>query len=103
MTDAPLRIWLQEPVGLEHERTWCAEPMSDDDDEYHLHTREALAQSPIVQAMIEEAVERMDAADADLLRRADIMAGMLRMGERIAFGTDADMIAELAAAIRRRG
>ena len=58
MTDAPLRIWLQEPVGLDYERSWCAEPMSDDDDEYHLHTREALAQSPIVQAMIAEAVER---------------------------------------------
>ena len=36
----------------------------------------------------------------DLLRRADIMVGMLRMGEKIAFGSDADMIADLAAAIR---
>ena len=39
----------------------------------------------------------------DLLRRADIMVGMLRMGEKIAFGSDADMIADLAAAIRARG
>lgn len=40
--------------------------------------------------------------EGDLLRRADIMAGMLRMGERISFGSDADMIADLAAAIRAR-
>ena len=29
--EAPERIWLQEPVGLEHERSWCAEQQSDDD------------------------------------------------------------------------
>lgn len=41
--------------------------------------------------------------EGDLLQRAEIMVGMLRMGERIAFGSDADMIADLAAAIRARG
>jgi hypothetical protein len=34
-----------------------------------------------------------------LVERADIMAGMLRMGERIAYGTDADMICALSEAI----
>lgn len=38
MTDAqdnaPERIWLQEPVGIEHERSWCAEQQSDDDTPY---------------------------------------------------------------------
>lgn len=32
--DAPERIWLQEPVGLEDERTWCVEPQTDDDTPY---------------------------------------------------------------------
>jgi len=32
--EAPERIWLQEPVGLEYERTWCAEQQSDDDTPY---------------------------------------------------------------------
>ena len=32
--EAPERIWLQEPVGLEHERSWCAEQQSDDDTPY---------------------------------------------------------------------
>ncbi len=31
---APERIWLQEPVGLEYERSWCAEQQSDDDTPY---------------------------------------------------------------------
>lgn len=38
--------------------------------------------------------------DLDALAgRADIMAGMLRTGERIAYGTDADMICALSVAI----
>lgn len=32
--EAPERIWLQEPVGLEYERSWCAEPQSDNDTPY---------------------------------------------------------------------
>lgn len=35
--EAPERIWLQEPVGLEHERSWCAEQQSDDDTPYVRH------------------------------------------------------------------
>ena len=55
-------------------------------------------------AWLEGLIVPIFASDEDaLLRRADIMVGMLRMGEGIAFGSDADMIADLAAAIRKRG
>jgi hypothetical protein len=53
MTDAPLRIWTHR-LGLyivTGPENYHPRPT-----EYHLHTREALAQSPIVQAMIAEAV-----------------------------------------------
>lgn len=39
----------------------------------------------------------------DLLTRASIKAGMLRMGEPIAFGSDADIIEELAEEVTRFG
>jgi len=37
---------------------------------------------------------------SDLIKRAKIKAGMLRMGEPIAFGSDADIIEELIDEIR---
>ena len=59
MTDAPLRIWATYGGDMMTistvEGRWKA--YGTGDAEYHLHTREALAQSPIVQAMIAEAVE----------------------------------------------
>lgn len=36
----------------------------------------------------------------ELLKQADILAGMLRMGEHIEFGRDADMIERLSAALK---
>jgi hypothetical protein len=38
---------------------------------------------------------------ADLVRRLRVKAGMLRMGERIAFGSDADALEDAADAIER--
>lgn len=99
MTDAPLRIWLQEPVGLEHERTWCAEPMSDDDDEYHLHTRAALAASPLVQEIVAEAVRAEREACARVCETLGALGGVTP-NPRAEWKTHAD---NLAAAIRARG
>jgi hypothetical protein len=45
----------------------------------------------------------MSGAVNDLLTRASIKAGMLRMGEPIAFGSDADIIEELAEEVARFG
>jgi hypothetical protein len=58
MTDAPLRIWVEIKQAGEFvcANDRMAEIPWDGHTEYHLHTREALAQSPIVQAMIAEAV-----------------------------------------------
>ena len=58
MTDEPLRIWATYGGDMMTistvEGRWKA--YGTGDAEYHLHTHEALAQSPIVQAMIAEAV-----------------------------------------------
>ena len=56
-TNDPPRIWLQEPVGLDYDRTWCAESMSDDDVEY---IRADIARA--TEADLRAEVERLRAA-----------------------------------------
>ena len=63
-TNDPPRIWLQEPVGLDYDRTWCAESMSDDDVEY---IRADIARA--TEADLRAEVERLRAALAQLACR----------------------------------
>jgi hypothetical protein len=96
MTDAPLRIWAETWSGRDEDETYgfwnvLGKEVAPDAHEYHLHTREALAQSPIVQAMIAEAVERA----------ADMAASAIMVPQ---IGTPAQIVREAAlATIRRRG
>lgn len=87
MTDAPLRIWAtvngvrrRDPSGaVSLIGGWESEDWGRGGHEYHLHTREALAQSPIVQAMIKEAVG--DARKAGWKACIDnLMAGGVQVG-----------------------
>jgi hypothetical protein len=76
--------------------------------EYHLHTREALAQSPIVQAMIAEAVEReREACAAAMDDRADYLDAAAKWDGTPKFiasvSGGAFECRSAAAAIRRRG
>jgi hypothetical protein len=95
MTDAPLRIWATRYHGKSDEGFWDA-VIRTSYTEYHLHTREALAQSPIVQAMIAEA-----------WRDGFMVSGEGWNGEYPGDEATARRVAELsdeyAAAIRRRG
>lgn len=112
MTDAPLRIWAvhHETQGAVMIGEWADTIRHIGGNEYHLHTREALSQSPIVQAMIKEAVERENNRMKHAVRASAVIGRIVgfigddpELAEAFRDMCGPDLLEKWAAAIRLRG